>query len=40
MSNTWSKRVEKRKVTFRIGENEIEIVFVLIKKNTDGLYKM
>ena len=32
MSNTWFKREEKRKVAFKIGENEIEIVFVLIKK--------
>ena len=32
MSNTWFKREEKRKVTFRIGENESEIDFVLIKK--------
>ena len=32
MSNTWSKREEKRKVTFRMGENEREIDFVLMKK--------
>ena len=32
VSNTWIKREEKRKVTFRIGENETEIDFVLIKK--------
>ena len=32
MSNTWFKREEKMKVTFRIGENETEIDFVLIKK--------
>ena len=32
MSNTWFKREEKRKVTFRIGENVTEIDFVLIKK--------
>ena len=32
VSNTWLKREEKRKVTFRIGENDIEIGFVLIKK--------
>ena len=32
MSNTWFKREEKRKVTFRIGENETEIDLVLIKK--------
>ena len=31
-SNTWIKREEKRKVTSRMGENETEIVFVLIKK--------
>ena len=32
VSNTWFKREEKRKVTFRICENEPEIDFVLIKK--------
>ena len=32
MSNTWSKREEKRKVTFRIGENEKKLDFVLMKK--------
>ena len=32
MSNTWFKREEKRKVTFRMGENQTEIDFVLIKK--------
>ena len=32
MSNTWFKRVEKRKVTFRVGENETKIDFVLIKR--------
>ena len=31
-SNTWFKRVKERKVTFRIGEDETEIDFVLIKK--------
>ena len=31
MSNTWFKRKEKRKVIFRMGENETEIDFVLIK---------
>ena len=31
ISNTY-KREEKRKVTFRIGENETEIDFVLTKK--------
>ena len=40
VSNTWLKREQKRKVKFRIGENETEIHFVLIKKNTDGLYKI
>ena len=30
--NTWFEREEKRKVTFRMGENETEIDFVLIKK--------
>ena len=32
MLNTWLKREEKRKLTFRIGENETEIYLVLIKK--------
>ena len=32
MSNTWLKREEKRKVTFRMGEKETEIDCVLIKK--------
>ena len=30
MSNIWFKIDEKRKVTFRMGENEAEIDFVLI----------
>ena len=32
VSNTLFKREEKRKVTYRMGENETEINFVLIKK--------
>ena len=32
VSNTWLKREEKRKVTFRYVENETEIDFVLTKK--------
>ena len=32
LPSTWLKREEKRKVTFRMGENETEIDFVLIKK--------
>ena len=32
VSNTWFKREEKRKMTFRMGENETEIDFVLIKE--------
>ena len=32
VSNTWFKREGKRKVTFRMGENEKKIDFVLIKK--------
>ena len=39
VSNTCFKREEKRKVTFKICENETEIDFVLTK-NTDGLLKM
>ena len=31
VSNTWFNREEKRKVTFRIGENGKKIVFVLLK---------
>ena len=31
-SNTWFKSEEKRKVIFRMGENETEIDFVLMKK--------
>ena len=30
MSNTWFRREEKRKLTFRMGENETE--FLLVKK--------
>ena len=40
VSNTWLKIEEKRKVTFRIGADETKIDFVLIKKNTSGLYEM
>ena len=41
MLNSWFKREEKRKVAFRMGENEIEIGFVLIKKmNNGGFCKM
>ena len=32
LSNTWFKRGEKRKVTFRMSENETKIYFVLIEK--------
>ena len=32
VSNTWLKREEKRKVTFRMDENETEIDIVLTKK--------
>ena len=32
VSNTWSKREEKRRVTFRMSENEPEIDFVVIRK--------
>ena len=40
VSNSWFKREEKRKATFRMGKNEKEIDFVLIKKNTNGLFEM
>ena len=32
MSNTWFKREGMRQVIFRLGENETEVDFVLIKK--------
>ena len=32
VSNTWLRREEKWKVTFRMGDNESDIDFVLIKK--------
>ena len=32
VSNTWFKREEKMKVTFRMADNETKIDFVLIKK--------
>ena len=37
MSNTWCKREEKRKVTFKMGKNETDINFV--QKNTECLYE-
>ena len=39
VSNTWFKREEKRKVTFRMGENVTEIDFVLIKKEHRRFYQ-
>ena len=39
MSNTWFKREEKRKVTFRMGESETEIDFALIKKEHRCLFQ-
>ena len=36
VSNTWSKREAKRKMTLRIGENETEIDLVLTKKEHRG----
>ena len=38
VSNTWFKIVEKRKVTFRLGKNETEIDFVLMKKEHFGFH--
>ena len=32
MSNTWSNRGVNMMMTFKVGENEIEIDFMLIKK--------
>ena len=32
VSNAWFSREDKRKVTFKIGEDETEIDFVLIEK--------
>ena len=42
VTNTWFNREEKRKVTFRMGENGIEIDFLqlIFFLNIDGLYKM
>ena len=40
LSNTWHRIEEKRKVKFRMGENETKIDFVLIKKNTAGINRM
>ena len=37
--NRWFKREEKRKVTYRMGENETEIDFVMIKKEHRWLIK-
>ena len=37
VSNTWSKRQEKRKVTFSMGEDETGIDLVFIKKEHRGL---
>ena len=36
VSNTWFRREEKREVTFRMGDNETEIDFVLIEKEYQG----
>ena len=38
MSDTWFKIEEKRKVTFRLGENVTEIDIVLIKKETPAVF--
>ena len=38
MSNIWSKREEISKVTFRMGENETDFDFALIKKGTSVAY--
>ena len=40
VSNTWFKREEKRKVTLRMGENETEIDFVLIRKHLSALQNL
>ena len=36
LSNKWFKREEKRKVTFRMEENETEVDFIFTKKNIDS----
>ena len=38
MSNTWFKREGMRQVIFRLGENETEVDFVLIKKRTPAVF--
>ena len=42
MSSIWTKREEKGMVTFRMGENETDIDFVLMKKERGihGIHKM
>ena len=40
VSNTWFKREEKRKVTFRMGENETDTDLEFKRKNTDGAYEI
>ena len=46
VSNTWFRRVEKAKVTFRMGEDEKEIVFVnqsivfISKQNVNKVNKL
>ena len=37
VSNAWHKREEKRKVTFRLGENETKIDFVLKRKEQQNV---
>ena len=38
MANTWFKK-EKRKMTYSLGGNEIEIDFVLVEKEGRKLFK-
>ena len=38
MSNTWFKREGMKQVIFRLGENETEVEFVLIKKEHGCFY--
>ena len=37
MFNTWFKREGMRQVIFRLGENETEVDFMLIKKRTPAV---
>ena len=39
VANTWFKKTDKRKVTFKFGNNESEIVFILVSKENRKFLK-